>query len=226
LITLSADHEASQWLAAGTTMEAAVHTELGKGDVAIAQIRRGLAAYESTGAHLFVPYVLSLLARAFLKAGQPHEGLRVIGEALERARTTGERVWEAELIRLEGELRLATSPDDVAGALDCFHSAIGIARHQAARSWELRAASSLARLLAAQGQRDDARRTLAGVCHWFTEGLDTADLRDAKAFLEDPPGGTLPDVKRPDRRLTPGGSRADDQRSDSWTSGLPPVSRS
>jgi predicted ATPase len=185
LITLSTGHETSQWLAAGTIIDGSVHAELGEGEVAIAQIKRGLVAYRSTGAHLFVPYFLSLLARACLRIGEPHEGLRVIGEALERARTTGERVWEAELIRLEGELRLAASPDDVAEARDCFCSAIEIARRQAARSWELRAASSLARLLVAEGQRDEAGRTLGGVYNWFTEGLDTADLQEAKALLDD-----------------------------------------
>jgi DNA-binding SARP family transcriptional activator/predicted ATPase len=185
LIALATEHEASQWLAAGTIIDGFVHTELGQGELGIAQIRRGLAAYGSTGAHLFVPYFLSLLARACLTIDEPREGLRVIGEALERARTTGERVWEAELIRLEGELRLAASPDDVAAAMDCFRSAIEIARHQAARAWELRATSSLARLLVAAGRRDEARRILAGVYDWFTEGLDTADLREAKALLDD-----------------------------------------
>ncbi len=185
LITLSTEHETAQWLAAGTIVEGSVHAELGGGAVAIAQIRRGLAAYGSTGAHLFVPYFLSLLARACLKTDQPHEGLRVIGDALERVRTTGERVWEAELIRLEGELRLAASPDEVAEALDCFGRAIEIARRQTARSWELRAASSQARLLVAHGRRDEAGRTLAALYNSFTEGLDTADLREAKALLDD-----------------------------------------
>ena len=96
LIALSTEHEASQWLAAGTIIDGSVHAELGEGEAAIAQIRRGLAAYESTGAHLFVPYFLSLLARACLKIGAPREGLRVIREALERVRATGERVWEAD----------------------------------------------------------------------------------------------------------------------------------
>jgi adenylate cyclase len=187
LTALSTEHEASQWRAAGTIMEGAVHAECGGGEVAIAQIRRGLAAYGSTGAHLFVPYFLSLLARACLKTGRPLEGLRVIGEALEKARTTGERVWEAELVRVEGELRLAASLDNVTEALDCFRRAIEIARRQAARSWELRAALSLARLLVADGRHDEARRTVAAVYDWFTEGFDTADLQDARAFLEDLP---------------------------------------
>lgn len=185
LIALSTEHEASQWLAAGTIIDGFVHAELGEGEAAITRIRGGLAAYGSTGAHLFVPYFLSLLARACLKLGEPHEGLRVIGEALERAGTTGEHVWEAELTRLEGELRLAACPDAVAEALDCFGRAIEIARRQAARSWELRAALSQARLLVAERQRDEAGRILAGVYDWFTEGLDTADLREAKALLDD-----------------------------------------
>ena len=124
-------------------------------------------------------------ARAYWKTGRPEEGLRVIQEALAEARTAGLLVWEPELLRLEGELRLATSPADRKGALECFHHAIAIARRQQARSWELRAASSLARLLAAEGHRDEARRALAGIYSWFTEGSDTADLREAKILLED-----------------------------------------
>ena len=185
LIALSTEHDASQWLAAGTIMDGAARAELGEGPAAIAQIRRGLAAYGSTGAQLFLPYFLSLLARAYSRIGQPHEGLRVIGLALESTRTTGERVWEAELNRLEGELRLASDPDDVAHAMECFRRAIEIARQQAARSWELRATSSLARLLVAAGRRDEARRTLAGVYDWFTEGFDITDLGEAKALLDD-----------------------------------------
>jgi predicted ATPase len=184
LIALSTEAGASQWLAAGTIMEGFTHADLGQAEPAIAQIRRGLAAYEATGAHLFVPYFLSLQARALVKAGQPGQGLRAIGEALERARAAGELVWEAELIRLEGELRLACAPEDVARAQDCFCRAIDVARGQAARSWELRAASSLARLLLAQGQREAAHRILAEVHGWFTEGFDTADLREAKAVLD------------------------------------------
>jgi predicted ATPase len=203
LIDLSTEQEASQWLAAGTIIEGAVHAELGEGEVAIAQIRRGLAAYGSTGAHLFVPYFLSLLARACLKLGEPREGLRVIAEALERARTTSELVWEAELRRLEGELRLAASPEDVAGALSCFRRAIEISRRQDARSWELRAALSLARLLVAEEGRDEARRTLADVYTSFTEGFDTADLREARVFLEELtklPEATFPPARRSGRR--------------------------
>ena len=185
LIALSTEHEASQWLAAGTIIDGAALAELGEGTAAIARIRSGLADYGSTGAQLFVPYFLSLLARACLKIGQPHEGLRAIGEALERARATGERVWEAELVRLQGELRLAAAPNGVDEAMECFRRAIEIARGQGARSWELRAGLSLARRLAAKGRHAEARGTLAGVYDWFTEGFDTADLQEAKALLDD-----------------------------------------
>jgi DNA-binding SARP family transcriptional activator len=184
LITLATEYEASQWLAAGTIIDGSVHAELGEEAVAIAQINRGLAAYRSTGAQLFLPYFLSLLARACLKAGQPSDGLRVIGEALERVRTTGERVWEPELLRLEGELRLAASAGDVTDARESFRRAMEIARRQSARSWELRAAVSLARILVAEGQREEAYRTVAGVYEWFSEGFDTADLKDARALLD------------------------------------------
>jgi predicted ATPase len=183
LIGLATEHEASQWLAAGTIIDGSVRVELGEGEAALAQIHRGLAAYGSTGAHLFVPYFLSLLARAHLKRGEPGEGLRVIGEALARAHATGELVWEAELVRLQGELRLAACPDDVAGAIDCFRKSIDIARRQEARSWELRATLSLARVLATQDRREEARRTLVGVYTSFTEGVDSADLREATTLL-------------------------------------------
>ena len=184
MITLATEHEASQWIAAGTIIDGSVHAELGEGAVAIAQMKRGLAAYRSTGAQLFLPYFLSLLARACLKTGQPSEGLRVIGEALERVRTTGERVWEPELVRLEGELRLAAAPADVADARGSFRRAMEIARQQSARSWELRAAVSLARVLVAEGRRQEADRTVAGIYEWFTEGFDTADLKAARALLD------------------------------------------
>jgi DNA-binding SARP family transcriptional activator/predicted ATPase len=183
LIALSKEHESPQWLAVGTIMEAAAQVELGDVEAAATQIQEGILAYEATGAHLFVPYFLSLLARACLTAGRPHDGIHAIGQALERARSTDERVWEPELTRLEGELRLAASPHDTARPLGCFERALEISRGQGARGWELRAGSSLARLLAAEGHADQARRIVAEVYGGFTEGFDTADLHEAKALL-------------------------------------------
>jgi DNA-binding SARP family transcriptional activator/predicted ATPase len=184
LVSLSTERDASQWLAAGRIMDGAVRAERGEPEAAIAQIRDGLAAYRSTGADLFVPYFLSLLARACLNAGRPREGLSVLAEALETARGTGELVWESELLRLEGELRLADAPVDEPGALRCFRSAIETARRQRARSWELRAAVSLARAVTGGTGGDEARRTLVDVYNSFSEGFDTVDLRAAKTLLE------------------------------------------
>ncbi len=98
---------------------------------------------------------------------------------------TEERRWDAELYRLKGELLLARAAEHGTEAETCFHQALDIARHQQAKSWELRATTSLARLWQSQGKRQDAYDLLAPVCGWFSEGFDTADLKDAKALLEE-----------------------------------------
>ena len=99
--------------------------------------------------------------------------------------TTGERGYESELYRLKGELLLQQSSDNQAEAEACFHHALDIARSQQAKSFELRTATSLARLWQQQGKRQEAHDLLAPVYNWFTEGFDTADLKDAKALLEE-----------------------------------------
>jgi predicted ATPase len=115
--------------------------------------------------------------------GQPAEGLPLLEEALVAVHSTGERFYEAELHRLKGELLLLAT-DKEAEAEACFQQALAIARHQQAKSWELRAAMSLSRLWQQQGKRTAARELLAPVYGWFTEGFDTADLHEAKALLE------------------------------------------
>ena len=184
LIAVATLPSTPQWRAAGTIIDGWVRAELGAEETAIAQIREGLDIYASTGAALFMPYFLSLLARAYARIRQSDAGLPVIGQALEKARTTGELVWEPELLRLEGEMRLTSRPADVEGAQQCFRQAIALARQQDARSWELRSALSLARSLVAAGQPDQARRTLGDVYGWFTEGFDTPDLEDARMLLD------------------------------------------
>jgi len=115
-----------------------------------------------------------------------HElGLKVLTEALKLMDTTGERVWEPELYRLKGALLLQQSLDNQAEAESSLHHAIDIARNQQAKSFELRAATSLARLWQQQGKREEARQLLGDVYGWFTEGFDTADLKDAKALLDE-----------------------------------------
>jgi predicted ATPase len=148
------------------------------------QMRQGLTAACATGAELFVPYFLALIAEACGHAGQLDEGLRLLAEALAVADHSAERWYEAELYRLKGELLLAQSPHQHTDAEVCFQHALDIASAQHAKSWELRAAVSLSRLWQQQGKRDNARTLLAPIYDWFSEGFDTPDLQEAKALLE------------------------------------------
>jgi predicted ATPase len=128
---------------------------------------------------------LALIAEACGKTGQVEEGLMSLSEALSLMTRTGEHVFEPELHRLKGELLPSLSTDNHTEAETCFQKAISIARNQHAKSWELRAATSLARLWQSRGKRQEACELLAPVYGWFTEGFDTADLKDAKALLEE-----------------------------------------
>jgi predicted ATPase len=150
----------------------------------IEQIHQGLTAYRATGAEIARPYYLALLAEAYGTMGQPEAGLTVLTEALTQADKAGERWWEPELYRLKGEFLLQLSSDNQAEVETCFHHALDIARSQQAKSLELRAVMSLSRLWQSQGKRQEAYDLLAPVYGWFTEGFDTADLRDAKALLD------------------------------------------
>ena len=124
------------------------------------------------------------LAEGRRRVGQVEEGLTLIAEAERFVTKTGERWNEAEVHRVKGELLLACSPADEAGAERSFRQAIDVAGRQDAKSHELRAATSLARLWQQQGRKDEARELLAPVYDWFTEGFDTRDLKEAKALLE------------------------------------------
>jgi predicted ATPase len=128
---------------------------------------------------------LGCLAEACGEAGQPEEGLKALTEAFDLVSKTQDCWSEAELYRLQGELLLMRAESSVAEAEACFQRAIEIARQQSAKSWELRTTTSLARPLAKQGRCDGARAMLAETYGWFTEGFDTADLKDAKALLDD-----------------------------------------
>jgi tetratricopeptide (TPR) repeat protein len=157
-----------------------------QGDAATgaAHIRQGLEAVQSRGQNLYHPYHLSLLAEAYVQAGQLEAGLATLGEALTLVQATDERWWEAELYRLQGELFLRRPRPDISQATACFHQALGVARRQQAKSLELRAALSLSRLWQQQGKRNQARQLLAEVYSWFTEGFETADLQEARSWLE------------------------------------------
>jgi predicted ATPase len=151
----------------------------------LAQLHQGLVAYRATGTAVAVPCFLALLAEAYGKGGQAEESLSILAEALAVVHKTGERVYEAELYRLKGELLLALSQTHQAEAETCLQQALDIARRQQAKSWELRAGTSLSRLWQRQGKRTEAHEILAPIYGWFTEGFETVDLQEAKALLEE-----------------------------------------
>jgi predicted ATPase len=155
-----------------------------KGNFATEPIHEGTIAWRATGAELARPYWLALLAETHGIIGQPEAGLTALAEALTLADTTGERWYEPELYRHKGELLLQQNADNQAEAESYFQHAISIAQSQQAKSWELRATTSLGRLWHQQGKRQEAHDLLASVYNWFTEGFDTADLKDAKALLD------------------------------------------
>ena len=159
--------------------------EMGHGAGEVAQIREGLSVLERTGVQLYRPYFLANLADALGKMGQVEEALSALHEALDISRQCGVPYWDSELQRCNGELLLAANGMDGAAAEACFRRAIDTAQGQGAKSLELRAATSLARLWTEQGKRGQAHDLLAPIYGWFTEGFETADLRDAKALLDE-----------------------------------------
>lgn len=206
-ITLSSEHGFTYHLMHGTILRGWALVEQGQEEEAVAMMRQGLETWQATRTEVARPWVLSLLAYAYGKRGQQEEGLTILAEALALIDKTGERVYEAELHRIKGELTLQLGTRDWglgAGssssqvpnpkpqasteiereAEECFLTAIAIAQKQEAKSWELRAAMSLARLWQAQGKRAESHHMLSEIYNWFTEGFDTRDLQEAKALLE------------------------------------------
>jgi tetratricopeptide (TPR) repeat protein len=156
----------------------------GQTDEGAALIIRGMDVCRDSGGVLELPHSWASLADTYRGVGRIDEALHAVAEGLTQAHATSARFNEAELYRLKGELLLARDGPDTDDAERCFREAIDIARRQRAKSLELRAATSLSRLLRRQGNREDARRLLADVYGWFTEGFDTADLKDARALLD------------------------------------------
>jgi predicted ATPase len=180
------------WLAWGTLIHGWALVEQGQGQAGIAQIRQGLA----TETESFRTCHMTLLAEAYDAVGEPDAGLRVLDEAVAQVEKTEERFWEAEIYRLKGELLLEVEGAGLSRGLTdgmpdaespegCFLTAIEIARRQEGKSLELRATVSLARLWQQQGKTDEARRMLADIYGWFTEGFDTIDLEQAQALLQE-----------------------------------------
>jgi predicted ATPase len=183
-IATSSKHGIVFWLAAGISVKGWALAEEGELEEGIAQIQRGQAMLQAMGGELGYLQLLPMLAGAEFRAGAFSEGLAVVGKAQALVDATGCRMDEPEMHRLRGELLLAQGGKEPE-AEDCLRRAIEVARRQQARSWELRAATSLCRLWQRQGRIDEARELLAGIYGWFTEGFDTVDLVGAKALLEE-----------------------------------------
>jgi predicted ATPase len=185
LIALADEKGATLWKAGGTLARGWILALTGKPSDAVQTITRGLAAYQFTGTTVFAPLWLSCLTRAYAELGQFHNAWRSIGEAIATIEATKERWCEADIHRITGELALTSPEPDTAKAQASFERAISVAREQQAKSWELRAAVSMARLWRDQGKRAEARDLLAPVYGWFTEGFDTRDLKEARALLDE-----------------------------------------
>jgi predicted ATPase len=185
LVALGEEKGASFWKTAGRILQGCVVAQTGKASDAVPIINAGISALRSTGATVFRPLALSFLARANIDLGAFDEAWCCIGDAMTAVETTKERWWEAEICRIAGEVALQSSERDTATAETYFERALSVASQQQAKSWELRAAMSMARLWRDQGKPQQARDLLAPVYGWFTEGFDTLDLKEAKALLED-----------------------------------------
>jgi class 3 adenylate cyclase/predicted ATPase len=176
---------ASFWKAMGAMFEGCVFAVTGEPAKAVSSIVPAVEPYRSTGATLFMPFYLSYLAQAYAELGQVEDARRSIGEALATLQTTGTKWLEADVHRIQGEIALQSPERDEGEAQASFERALGVARAQQARSWELRAATSLARLKRDQGKRVEAHALLAPIYGWFAEGFGTRDLREARALLDE-----------------------------------------
>ena len=185
LVALADQNSSPPYRVAGTLLQGSVLALTEKSAHAIEMITGGLSANRSMGMTFLQPFFLSLMAVAHTALGQSSEASRCIDEAMTIIKKSEERWYEAEVNRIAGEIALMAPEPDAAKAQECFEQALAIARAQQAKSWELRAAMSMARLWRDQGKRDAARELLAPVYGWFTEGFDTLDLKEAKALLDE-----------------------------------------
>jgi class 3 adenylate cyclase/predicted ATPase len=177
--------DAGWWKALGTMVQGEVLALTGNALLAVQTINSGLSALRLTGTTAYTSWALSYLATAYADLGRFDDAWQSIKEAKTTVETTKERLFEAEVHRIAGEIALKPPQPDRAKAEMYFERALAVARQQQAKSWELRAAMSLARLWRDQGKQQQARELLAPVYGWFTEGFDTRDLKEAKALLEE-----------------------------------------
>jgi predicted ATPase len=185
LAALADEKGAFFWKAYGIMNQGWLFALTGKAADAVQKLISGLTAWRSTGAGAWIPLYLSRAAGAYAALGRIDEAWRCIGEAMAAVETTKERSCEAEVHRVAGKIAIAPPEPDAAKAEACFERALAVARQQQAKSWELRAAMSMARLWRDQGKREEARDLLAPVYGWFTEGFETLDLKEAKKLLDE-----------------------------------------
>jgi class 3 adenylate cyclase/predicted ATPase len=183
-LELAAEQGFGEYAATATLVHGYAVAEAGQVEEGIAEMRKALASRRAQGRKVEEPHVLASFVEILAKAGQSEQGMKVLAEAFVAAEDRGMTYWDAELHRLKGVLLSSLSQRKRSDAETCFQKAIEVARRQSAKSLELRAAASLARLHFDQGQTTAARDLLAPIYNWFTEGLDTPDLRDAKGLLD------------------------------------------
>ena len=183
VVRLADEKGAALWKALGTMQKGCVLAQSGKASEAIQMITSGITMYRSTGSRLYLPIFLSHLSKAYGELGQFDQAWRYTGEAMAAVETTKERWYEAEIHRVTGEIALKLPQLGSSQAETYFERALNVARMQQAKSWELRAAMSMARLWLDQGMPEKSRDLLAPIYGWFTEGFDTHDLKEAKALL-------------------------------------------
>jgi predicted ATPase len=185
LASLVGEMNALHWKGLSVALRGWLCYLTGKASDAVPIMVAGIAAYRSTAATQALPALLSRLASAYAEIGKFEDSRRCIDEATMAVETTKERWWETEVNRIAGEIALKSPEADISKAEAYFERALAVAREQQAKSWELRAAMSMARLWRYQGKGNEARELLAPVYGWFTEGFDTRDLKEAKALLDE-----------------------------------------
>ena len=184
-IPLAEEKAAALWKAWGLFNQGWVLALTGQAVQAVEIMTSAINAWRSTGATVYMPFFLSPLAGCYAELGKLNDAWHHIDEALTAVERTKEKWWEAEINRVAGEIALKPPEPNAAKAQAFFERALSVARAQQAKSWELRAAMSMARLWRDQGRRDEARELLAPVYGWFAEGFDTLDLNEAKTLLDE-----------------------------------------
>jgi predicted ATPase len=185
LFALADQKGADQWKGSAILQQGVILVLTGNPTDAVQAITSGLAAWQLTGATLLVPTASAYLARAHAETGHFDDAWRCIDEAMTAVEATKERWHQADITRMAGEIALESPTPDAAKAEAYFERALTVARSQQAKSWELRAAISMAQLWRDQGKREEACELLAPVFAWFTEGFDTPVLQEAKALLDE-----------------------------------------